>query len=341
MLPVPSNRLRSVLRPGPGRGSGVGVCRGDVIEPGARCGGRRSSLQLTDSVNRANPGGPRCAERERAVVSMSRLLLFVIVRLLSVARLSLGDPRRPAYVLDKGNLRNCRGGTNYCSSAIEGDGVLLECTADGFTGPAARRAEPDPQRDRLARPDIAASRETTDGEACWTGSTPKPLSSAARRLASAWIPGVDEESLRKLCSYFSGSPKGFKSIAQCVNSARHLLTSMGENTAEYMFYTLNTIRMCAAAQRMFGPAVVKPFFRAERPRAQSGCGLETSEPLWAGAEIPSQSREDHDPLGANDKYRIFAFSWCATAWTSGFWEATEAGEVLKRVATARAGVRGG
>ncbi|KAK2813053.1 hypothetical protein Q5P01_000918 [Channa striata] len=205
MLPVPSNRLRSVLRPGPGRGSGVGVCRGDVIEPGARCGGRRSSLQLTDSVNRANPGGPRCAERERAVVSMSRLLLFVIVRLLSVARLSLRclAAKCPGVILSKGERRP--------SSVQASQARLPQGQSPILSG-------------TLARPDIAASRDYR-WRACWTGSTPKPLSSALGRLASAWIPGVGER-VSQAVLVLLGEPKGFKSIAQCVNSARHLLTSM-------------------------------------------------------------------------------------------------------------------
>ncbi|KAK2813461.1 hypothetical protein Q5P01_000830 [Channa striata] len=142
-----------------------------------------------------------------------------------------------------------------------------------------------------ARPDIAASRETTDGEACWTGSTPKPF---ARRLGSSPAPGSQAwaRESRASCARTSRGAEGFqvdRSVREQRSTSAH---QHGENTAEYMFYTLNTIRMCATAQRMFGPAVVKPFFRAERPRAQSGCGLETSEPLWAGAEIPSQSRED-------------------------------------------------
>ncbi|KAK2813578.1 hypothetical protein Q5P01_000735 [Channa striata] len=290
---------------------------------------------------------------------MSRLLLFVIVRLLGVARLSLGDPRRPAYVLDKGNLRNCRGGTNYCSSAIEGDGVLLECTADGKAvcgyqcplghpivtyvprdgyrcaakcprGRFVQRVNDVHQACRLHRPGCPEGQSPIlrgtawhdlicgkPGDYRWPRSLLDRIDSKAFRstldeLASAWIPGVDEESLRKLCSYFSGSPKGFKSIAQCVNSARHLLTSMGENTAEYMFYTLNTIRMYATAQRMFD-AVVKPFFPGRKDlEPKVDVVFETSEPLWAGdGDTFTVTAKITIPLGANDKYRIFAFNWYA------------------------------
>ncbi|KAK2825803.1 hypothetical protein Q5P01_020017 [Channa striata] len=130
------------------------------------------------------------------MVSMSPLLLFIIVRLLLVVPISLCNPRRPVYLWDKGNLRICRDGTNYCSSTIEGHGVLLECTADNK--------------------------------------------------------GMDKESLRNLCSYFSGSPK-----------------------VDVVF----------------------------------------SEPLWVGdGDTFTVTAKIMIPLGAQDRYRIFAFNWYANGW---------------------------